>query len=81
MERLWTKKGQLTDRGPEVSRAFGTLLAKFMEAHATTGYETLDLQSLMLHEVFFRCAMRRLKLMEVRPRRGAGKSRNSRKKG
>lgn len=63
MNRLWNPRGQLTARGQAVSKAFGKLLVDFLRAHGTTGLETLDLENLMIHEVFFRCSMRRLDLL------------------
>lgn len=63
MEHLWNPRGQLTARGQAVSKAFGKLLVGFLRANATSGYGTLDIENLMLHEVFFRCSMRRLDLM------------------
>jgi hypothetical protein len=73
MERLWNPKGQLTARGQVVSKVFGKLLVGFLKAHASSGYETLDLENLMLHEVSFRCSMRRLDLLGKPGRKGKRK--------
>ena len=74
MERIWNARGQLTPRGQAVSKAFGKLLVGFLRATTSAGYETLDLENLMIHEVFFRCSMRRLDLLG-KPVRRKSKSR------